>query len=71
MTTLTTNNIAARAPLVAFGTAVLAWLEAFAEARSRRDQIAELEAKTDAELARMGLRRDRIVHHVFRDTFYL
>jgi uncharacterized protein YjiS (DUF1127 family) len=38
--------------------------------RSRRDQIEALEAKSDAELARMGIRRDGIACHVFRDKFY-
>lgn len=38
--------------------------------RSRRDEIEALEAKTDAELARLGLRRDQIASHVFRDLFY-
>jgi uncharacterized protein YjiS (DUF1127 family) len=38
--------------------------------RSRRDQIEALEAKSDTELARMGIKRDGIACHVFRDTFY-
>lgn len=46
-------------------------MNAYMERRSRMDQIAALEAKTDAELAKMGIRRDRIVHHVFRDLFYV
>ena len=37
------------------------------DARSRQDKIAALEAKTDEELAQMGISRDRIVQHVFRD----
>ncbi len=40
-----------------------------AEARSR--QISELEAKTDEELAEMNLRRDQIVHYVFRDMMHI
>lgn len=39
----------------------------YMESRSRLDQIATLEAKSDAELAKMGLTRDRILQHVFRD----
>lgn len=35
---------------------------------SRRDHIEFLNAKSDAELAAMGLTRDRIVQHVFRDV---
>lgn len=42
-------------------------LNAYMDASSRKAEIAALEAKTDEELARMGLTRDRIVHHVFRD----
>lgn len=46
-------------------------VNAYIESRSRQDQIEALEAKSDAELARMGLTRDRIVAHVFRDVFWL
>ena len=42
-------------------------LNAYMDARSRQDKIAALEAKTDEELAQMGISRDRIVQHVFRD----
>lgn len=37
----------------------------------RLDQIRALQEKSDADLAKMGLKRDQIVHHVFRDTYYL
>ncbi|MGX0879602.1 uncharacterized protein YjiS (DUF1127 family) [Roseovarius sp. MBR-154] len=37
---------------------------------ARRNQIEALEAKTDDELARMGIRRDQIAYHVFKDLFY-
>ena len=37
---------------------------------SRREQIEALEAKTDAELAELGIRRDLIAHHVFNDLYY-
>lgn len=40
----------------------------YIEARSRHTEIAALEAKSDAELAQMGITRDRIVNHVFRDV---
>lgn len=39
--------------------------------QGRVDRIQALEAKTDAELAEMGLTRDSIVHHVFRDLYYI
>lgn len=37
---------------------------------SRRAQIEVLEAKSDEELARIGIQRDQIAYHVFRDVFY-
>lgn len=45
--------------------------ENYARNRSRVDQIARLEAKTDEELAEMGINRDQIAYHVFRDLFYV
>jgi len=45
-------------------------LEAYMDIKSRRDEIEALEAKSDAELARIGLRRGDIPFHVFRDMFY-
>ncbi|MEO1138795.1 MAG: hypothetical protein AAFW87_04990 [Pseudomonadota bacterium] len=44
--------------------------EQHAQATSRRAAIEALEAKSDRELAEMGLRRDEIAHYVFRDLFY-
>ncbi|SDN43425.1 hypothetical protein SAMN05216196_101526 [Lutimaribacter pacificus] len=71
MATLTTNTSEKRSFLAAFGAAIMTWFERYAEAQSRRARIVALEAKTDEELAAMGLRRDRIVHHVFRDLYYV
>ncbi|MFT4014990.1 MAG: hypothetical protein QM682_16695 [Paracoccus sp. (in: a-proteobacteria)] len=45
-------------------------LNSYIETRSRRAEIAALEAKSDAELAKMGITRDRIVHYVFRDLIW-
>ncbi len=39
----------------------------YALRRSRLPQVLHLEARSDRELARMGLRRDQILSHVFRD----
>jgi len=33
----------------------------------RQTRIANLEAASDSELAELGIMRDRIVHHVYRD----
>ncbi len=38
---------------------------------NRMKEIQRLNALSDAELAEEGLSRDRIVHHVFRDLYYV
>ncbi len=69
MATLTTNIATAKGP----GTWSRFWafVERFAEARSRTAQVEVLMAKTDAELEAIGLTRDTIVLHVFRDRLYV
>lgn len=49
--------------------ALEARLERYMETQSRASEVALLQSKDDAELARMGIARDRIVAHVFRDRF--
>ncbi len=71
MATHATNIAAIRNPFAGVGAAIVNWMTALGEARSRHGQIAALEAKTDAELAAMGIRRDMIAHHVFRDLYYV
>lgn len=44
---------------------------AVAVARARMDQLERLNAKSDAQLGAMGLRREDIPRHVFRDILYL
>lgn len=41
------------------------------ERKARTGQIATLNAKSDAELDAMGLKRQDIPHYVFRDMFYI
>ncbi len=41
------------------------------EANHRMHQVERLQAKSDAELAELGLRREDIARHVFHDTLYL
>jgi hypothetical protein len=44
---------------------------AFAAEGNRRLKVVErLQAKSDEELAAMGLRREDIVRHAFRDVFF-
>jgi uncharacterized protein YjiS (DUF1127 family) len=47
--------------------AVLNALMAIGETSGRMRQIDALQRKSDEELAKMGLKREEIVHHVFRD----
>jgi hypothetical protein len=42
-----------------------------ASAEQRFQQVQRLQAKSDAELAAMNLRRDDIVHAVFKDLYYV
>lgn len=42
-----------------------------ARARARGDEIARLNSLSDAELAALGIRRENIVQHVFRDIWYV
>ena len=41
-----------------------------AKARSRSDQFEALNSKTDAQLAKMGIAREDIARHVFRDYLW-
>ncbi|MDP3340218.1 hypothetical protein [Frigidibacter sp.] len=45
--------------------------ERYAERHSRADEIARFDAMSDAELAKIGVTRDGIVQHVFRDKLYI
>ena len=44
---------------------------ALAEAHARTREIEELKAMSDADLRKLGITRDRIVHHVFRDLLHV
>ncbi|MRU14457.1 hypothetical protein FDP25_03325 [Roseovarius sp. A21] len=74
MTTLTTDihttDRGLRTRFASFLTSLSRALEAHAHFASRRDQIEALEAKSDAELAEIGVKREQIVHYVYRDLFY-
>jgi uncharacterized protein YjiS (DUF1127 family) len=55
----------------AFFAAVGQGFNAYLERRSRSVQIEALNAKSDAELAKMGITREGIPAYVFRDVFYV
>ena len=59
-----------RARLDAFFATIGQGMNAYMESRSRMHQINRLNALSDEELAEMGLKRDEIPRHVFRDIFY-
>ena len=67
--TTTQANISNRLQtwLSAIGSKFSTWLEQHGRTRGRLDQIEALEAMSDAQLAQMGVPRDRIAQHVFRD----
>ena len=78
MATQTTNLTQAtdtRARLMARVDAFFATLgqgmNAYMHRKSRMDEIEALHAKSDAELAEIGIPRDDIPRYVFRDTFYI
>ncbi|MEP1330733.1 hypothetical protein [Pseudophaeobacter sp.] len=54
-------------PFVALGNLLIA----IGEANHRDQTLRGLMAQSDAELARRGLKRDELVHHVFSDSYYL
>ena len=60
-----------KARLARVGSGLAQRLETYMRYRSRADQVERLQAMSDAELARRGIPRERIVHHVFRDVFYV
>lgn len=46
-------------------------LTAYTERSTRVQQLNRLNAKSDAELAAMGLRREDIARYVYRDIFFV
>lgn len=54
-----------------FWAGIATGLNNYMNRKSRVDQVQKLEAKTDEELAAMGLKRDDITRYVFRDMFYI
>jgi uncharacterized protein YjiS (DUF1127 family) len=46
------------------------WINTYAENHPRLRAVRALQAMSDAQLAARGIKRENIVHHVFRDTYY-
>jgi uncharacterized protein YjiS (DUF1127 family) len=53
------------------GESILTFFVNIAEANSRVREAERLNAMTDAELEKIGLKREDIARHVFRDLFYV
>lgn len=75
MAYISTNNRSAatigetRTALRDFFTGLANGFAAYAERRARTGQMRALNRLSDAELARLGLTREQIPFHVFRDRF--
>jgi len=52
-------------------TSIGAGFSALLTAQSRQAELERLHAKSDADLAAMGLTRDQIAEYVFRDLIHL
>lgn len=68
--TSTTTNIVHDSGFRRFLRAISRGMQDYAHTASRRAKIERLEAKSDDELAKLGIRRDEIAIYVFRDLFY-
>ncbi|MBM9595147.1 hypothetical protein [Roseitranquillus sediminis] len=68
--TYTGSDAGLRARLDRFFAGLGQGFNAYLESRSRIDEIRRLDARSDAELEAMGLRREDIPRHVFRDLLY-
>lgn len=55
----------------AFFSAIGAAMVATSSNNARLQKVERLQDKSDAELAEMGIKRDDIVHYVFRDLYYI
>lgn len=66
------TTIAPRGNIIAnFFESIFNGLMAISEANSRVREIEHLNAKSDEQLANMGLRRTDIARHVFRDRLFM
>ncbi len=72
MAFLSTTDFAANTPSVGqkIKSALGSFFTSIVRARSRQDQVQALDKMSDAELAEIGIRREDIVRHVFRDVYY-
>ena len=53
------------------GTGIVAAMTRIMDAQDRSPEVRRLEAMSDVELAEMGIKRENIIRHVFRDVYGL
>lgn len=75
-TTMTTSGfgasaLAALARFGAFFNSAAHAMVSNSSMQRRVDLVHALQSKTDAELTALKIERDQIVHHVFKDLYYL
>ena len=67
---LITAVVSVGAGIASFSANVARSVVAASSGQARIDEAARLRSKTDAELAELGIKRDEIIHHVFRDVMW-
>jgi uncharacterized protein YjiS (DUF1127 family) len=59
------------AGISAFFSGLAQGIATYIDRHSRVAEVERLEALSDAELAKIGVRRDLIIYHVFSDRFWI
>ncbi len=69
----TANTAADRSgnPLTTAFAAIGNWLISISESTARARRVEQLQNLSDAQLAELGIKRQDIVRHVFRDLYYI
>ncbi|KQI73065.1 hypothetical protein AN191_03990 [Loktanella sp. 5RATIMAR09] len=66
-----TPSQTAPSPFLAFFNAIASSVSRLLAAQNRSAQVLRLQNLSDDELADIGLSRDTILRHVYRDTYYV
>jgi len=66
-----THSQTAPLPFLAFFGAISSGVSRLLAARNRSGQVQRLQKLSDEELADIGLSRDTIMRHVYRDIYYV
>ena len=71
MAHVNTTHVPTSNPIATFFNAIMDSLISISETSQRMREVERLQAMSDTELAKRGLRREDIARHVFRDLFYV